>query len=124
MTNTCVLSTLKIFSASGVHFFKLPFQSWLIFIPKIKTNKKPEVFHRLSLSIEYSFEFHRNSWLSLEICETNTRVLWSWKYFPVYKYNGIPFDATIQAWHAQCIAYLPITQLPMRYIHNVYIICV
>jgi len=31
--------------------------------------------------------------VSLEKWETNTRVLWSWKDFQVYKYNGIPFDA-------------------------------
>ena len=31
--------------------------------------------------------------MSFEKCETNTRVFWSWKDFPVNKYNGIPFDA-------------------------------
>jgi len=30
--------------------------------------------------------------LSLEKYETNTRALWPRKGFPVYKYNGIPFD--------------------------------
>jgi len=37
---------------------KLLSQSWLILIFKIKTNKNTEVFYRLSLSIEYYFEFH------------------------------------------------------------------
>ena len=43
--------------------------------------------------IEYFFEFHWNSLVLLEKCETNTRVLWSWNDFPVYKYNGISFAA-------------------------------
>ena len=30
--------------------------------------------------------------MSLEKHETNTRIHWSWKDFPVYKYIGIPFD--------------------------------
>jgi len=33
--------------------------------------------------------------VSLEKYETNTRDLWSWKDFPVYKYYEIPFDAYI-----------------------------
>jgi len=35
----------------------------------------------------------------LEKCRTNTRALWSWKDFPVYKYNGIPFDAHLTRSH-------------------------
>jgi len=37
--------------------------------------------------------------VSLEKRETNTRVLWSWKDFPVYKYNEIPFDTHLARSH-------------------------
>ena len=73
-------------------FVQLLSQSWWVLIPKIKTKINSSISqiiitNRIILWIPSTFLG------VVQKCETNTRALWSWKDFSIYKYNGIPFDA-------------------------------
>ena len=72
---------------------KLLSHPWWILIPKKKTDQ-------INSSISHIIIFNRILlWISLKSLivvkkwETNMHVLWTWKDFLVYKYNGIPFAA-------------------------------
>ena len=68
---------------------KLLSQSWQILIPKMKPNQNKQYYFTDNHYQQNTSQFFIGV---VEKCETNTRVLRSWKDFPVYKYSGISYD--------------------------------
>jgi len=95
---------------------KLLSHSWWILIPQNKTNQYKQQYSSQIIIINITL-----LWISLKslvvgkICETNTRVLWTWKDFHVYKYSGNSFAA-----HFAIVKITPHVYWPFLFQNNVF----